>query len=539
MKISNTILILFLIAACISIGAVSGYIFAVLMTEKERAVENDFENPGIFSPSIRSGNSISQNGSDETSNPQTGSEVEVDILFPVLTDGTYTDTWCYEPCDCVRVTWPMEVLSFSNEISWPHIRLREGASRLLDPWNGVCEFVFRSGKELQARVCIHCMYKDECSNSISIQLNGGSPVPAGNRKQFNRWSWAFSYKEITVRKGLNRLTLRGREDGFTFDRVIVTGIPLRKSVAGLERQLYDILRTAPPVFQRVPFISETLPPIRSLTAHAFPSGSVVIGRGHRNSLSVFLRLNSSTPVQGTVKAYSLRAGLSEKKKYEVTPESRTKILRWNLNFKALNPRHLVPVFVDVFEKETLVYRSRMDFIHPLNWGFWGPYPDPDGKGLYCFEDIESDMSLFHGLSSVKGVSCRLIKDGSCYNDLGVIDFKKVFQREDLTRSQEKNLVAYAVTCLPSRENPHIGTKYGGDDKLKVWLNGKELLRVDADLPIEQSQQLVGTPLQRGHNFFVFKVPQSKGPWQLLFEPDTSVPAGNADLMRVLPIEKWK
>ena len=73
----------------------------------------------------------------------------------------------------------------------------------------------------------------------------------------------------------------------------------------------------------------------------------------------------------------------------------------------------------------------------------------------------------------------------------------------------------------------------------MWLNGKQLLRVDANLPIEQSCQLVGTPLQQGHNFFVFKVPQSNGPWQFLFEPDRSSSVDNADLMRVLPINQWK
>jgi len=467
--------------------------------------------------------------------PRVRIQCKVDTLSPVLKEGPYIDTWCYEPCDCVRITWPMELIPFSEKISRPHIRLREGASRLLSPRDGECDFIFVSDGEFKARVFIRCLYSDECSNSIFVRLNSGPAVIAGNRKEFSRWSWAGSLKTMTVRKGINRLTLRGREDGFIFDRVIITGFPVRKSTSGLERQLNSILRTQPPEFERISLDSGELPRIGALSAHAFTPDSIVIGKGRKNSISVLLRLNSSRAKHGTIKLYSLRAGLYGKKQYSITPEQRTKLITWTLNFRAVNPMYIIPIYIDVFDDDRLICRERVEFINPLNWGFWGPYPGPEGKGLNSLEGLENDMTPFHNLSPVGGIACRQVADGSCYTDLGVVDFTKVFHRKNLYKG---NSIAYTVTCLPSGVNPHAGIMYGGDDRIKVWLNGRELLRVDADLPLEHSRQMVGTPLRKGRNFFVFKVPQSKGPWQLMFEPDRSGPGDNSGLMHVLPIKEW-
>jgi len=432
--------------------------------------------------------------------------------------------WVFGPTECVRCVWPMEVVPKSTEIGRPHFRIRQGSNRLARKGSGLAEFAFRVERECLATVFLHVRYGDDCGNSLKCRINGGPVAVVAGASQFGKWLWDRTCRRFHLKPGLQRLTVETSEDGVEFDKLVVAELPLPKG--------FDALRPTPtPAFGSLPVAAEDLPRIGPVEAQAFATGSMVVGEGHRNTLAVRLRLNGREPVSGRVAVRCRASSVSLSKEFALTPKRRGLYLTWDLKL-APHRLFLFPVEVEVTAEGRTVHKQEMLFINPLQWAFLGPAPDPKGKGLDLPHPFEKVLAKAGTLPEIEGWKWKIAADGSCYDEFGLVDLNKVFGRPNpgwhYGDSGCEPVVAYAVTAVPGWGSPHDSYAYGGDDCVRVWQNGREILRVGANMPLEVGRQVVGTKIASGLNVFVFKVPQTGHYWHILFEPDRSFPYGRTE-----------
>ncbi len=480
---------------------------------------------------------------EEILRPETGSGtaelLETGVSTPSEPDSQKTqapDVWCFSPLHAADVTWPVEILQSSETVDHPHFRVREGVNRMSGPDGGSCSFLLNSDKNISVRIYVHAMFRDECGNSFECSVNGGNTSIVGDRNTYGTWAWVSSYSSFRLNKGMNLVTVHSREDGAVFDKVAVQAS--RGFKLFMKGSLDSYADTPPPVFPVDNTFSIPLKEIDPVHCYAFPSASLVIGKGHENRITVFARLNRAEPAEGEIVIRSGRGDFIKRTPFSLDSENPSLFLEWNLDLKPLY-QYLVPVIVSVYVNGVRTDEYRYDFINPLSWAFLGPFPDPEHKRLDLHLPPEEYLEDLHTMPAFEGYTWKSVSDGSCYSDLGVVDLNKVFGFENRPRlkgmKKTEPKIAYAVTCIESQFNhPHTAVAYGGDDCVQVWQNGEKLLRVDADLPLEMSRQIIGTKLKKGPNVFVFKIVQDESYWQLLFEPDRSFPIGNRDYFVTLP-----
>jgi hypothetical protein len=291
----------------------------------------------------------------------------------------------------------------------------------------------------------------------------------------------------------------------------------------------------------MPRVSPTLPGIGSLEAGAFATGSIVVGAGHTNRVTVFTRLNGESPVSGRVVVRCPSGGVNETRPFELTPKKRSHVMTFNLNLRARGA-YLMPLRVEVFVGDELVHSQRIDFIRPLEWAFLGPFPDPEGKGLDLELPPDADVKRLRERPAFEGHEWKVVRDGSCYDSFGLVDLNKVFGIDNVLWSRrsgpQPSTVAYAVTGISSRGTRHDVFAFGGDDDVRLWVNGSLLLEARGGTPIELNRQVVGTALRRGVNIFAFKVVQRGFFWHVLMEPDNDFPYGRTDNFEPLSVDRW-
>ena len=471
---------------------------------------------------------------------------------------------CFTPDQCVRIVWPMEIVgSESGTGEGRMFRIRQGANRFARPGSGLCEFAFRSHRRVVLSVYARVRYSDECGNSLVVGVDGGT-ASIGGTKVFGKWLWECASRRFAVGPGLHRLTIFTREDGIDFDRVVIsTKIP---GPEGPPAAYLDAIEPTPaPAFESLPVASEVLPAVGAVTAEAMPTDSLVVGAGHRNTLTVFTRLNDDMPrnvrimVRGAVSSAGRRQGGYESR---LTPEQRTNFTEIEIE-RFLRGGYFLPVEVEVYADDVRVHSRAVNFVRPLDWAFLGPFPDPERKRLDLNLPPDAMAATLHLLPDIPGREWVKVTDGSCYDEFGVVDLNKVFGLKNVPWSERgagsesgtggagrelpgsesgtgcEPKVAYAVTCLPTPGSRHACFAYAGDDCLRMWLNGRVALSRDGNAPLETTRQVIGTKLAEGLNVFVFKVPQTRYYWHLLFEPDTTFPYSHPEAFRPLPMSAWK
>jgi hypothetical protein len=213
---------------------------------------------------------------------------------------------------------------------------------------------------------------------------------------------------------------------------------------------------------------------------------------------------------------------------------------------------LAPVRVELRRSDgELVHAQELRFVNPLHWAFLGPFEDPGGRGLDAPLAPDHRVGGFSGLPRFEGVEWKVVSDGSCYDEFGLVDLNKVF---DIPNGRWKKgapsgtpQVAYAVTCVLTGHSHHTPVAFAADDAAKVWVDGRLVLRVGGNSPIETGRQIIGVRFEggrpvpgRGSPAFPieFKVAQKAYYWQLLFEPDDSFPYGRSMGLFRLPHEQW-
>lgn len=448
--------------------------------------------------------------------------------------------WVFGPAECVRAVWPMEIVTSDADLDRPHFRLRQGANRFATRGTALAEFAFSLARSSQVGVYVRVRYSDECGNSIRCGIDGRRATMIGSVSVFNRWIWECAYRSFGLRAGLHRLTLGACEDGVEFDRVVVMVDPpgaRSRSLAGLE----DAPTTPPPVFESMPRVSPTLPAIGAVEAGAFATDSIVAGKGHVNRLVVATRLNGRGPVRGRVVVRCASGGVYLTRPLELTPDRRSEIMTFDLKLRP-HGAYLMPLRTEVFSGNELVYSHRIDFIRPLEWAFLGPFADPERRGLDARLPPDENISRLREMPKFDGREWKVVRDGSCYNDFGLVDLNKVFGLPSPAWSRRSGAfpskIAYAVTGIVSHGSRHDVFAFGGDDDVKLWLNGRPLLEVRGGTPLELNRGITGTALRRGANFFAVKVVQRGFFWHVLLEPDNNFPYGRTDNFIPLAVSRW-
>ncbi|HEX3151168.1 MAG TPA: hypothetical protein VHR66_24030 [Gemmataceae bacterium] len=80
-------------------------------------------------------------------------------------------------------------------------------------------------------------------------------------------------------------------------------------------------------------------------------------------------------------------------------------------------------------------------------------------------------------------------------------------------AQTEDAIGYAVTYITVADDMTVKMKTGSDDQCKVWLNGKEVLKVTDARPSEKDQDTTEVTLKKGVNVLVAKVVNEKIDWQ--------------------------
>jgi hypothetical protein len=84
---------------------------------------------------------------------------------------------------------------------------------------------------------------------------------------------------------------------------------------------------------------------------------------------------------------------------------------------------------------------------------------------------------------------------------------------DFLGRQTEDCVGYAVCYLHAdKAMPNLKLKIGSDDQAKVYLNGKEVIKVEQARALEKDQDTADVALEKGVNVLVFKVINEKIDW---------------------------
>jgi hypothetical protein len=452
------------------------------------------------------------------------------------------DLWVFSAADCAGVVWPMEIVPHAEQEEGLMLRYRQGANRLARRGMAVADFVFAMRNRTMIHVYARVRYDDACANALMCRINGGNIAPFTCRNDYGRWVWDRCRRHFVVGDGLHRLTLEPTEDGMEIDRIVLSSRPLPTAY------LESLARTPPPPVASMPPQHPELDPIRPFSAQAFADHSLVIGAGHKNTVGIYLRRNDGAACSGLVSILSGPGRYQSLHEFSLSPEQPSELLSIPLRF-SMGAEVSVPLLVDVRVDGQSIHQQRLDFIRPLAWAFLGPLSDPEGKGLDAEPPPGFDPQTVHqfgardSLMPDCGVPWRLIDDGSCYDEFGVVDLNRVFgyPNEPWRHASQgiSPLVGYAVTMVRTPRSNHECIALAGDDCVMAWMNGDMILRTEVNAPMETQRQVLGLKTEGRGECFVFKVPQQGYYWQLLLEPDESTPYGRHNRMRVMPFEQWR
>jgi len=66
---------------------------------------------------------------------------------------------------------------------------------------------------------------DECSNSLTVQIDDAPPFTFGQDSTYKSWHWVKSpprLKQLKLKEGTHTLTIKNREDGVRIDQIFLT-----------------------------------------------------------------------------------------------------------------------------------------------------------------------------------------------------------------------------------------------------------------------------------------------------------------------------
>ena len=434
----------------------------------------------------------------------------------------------------IRITWPLDVGPDPGGDRLC-LRARQGANELLTTTPGDALYAVRLDQAARCRVWFRARYvgdavgNTECNNSLVLAVDSAQPTLIGNDNVSSQWAWRRGPR-LNLAEGLHWLRLELREDGPVLDRMALVDEKERPKQANL-----DALE--PVTFGGLAGEAEPSRPqhrIQDVEIFAQPTGSLVIGTGHANEVSVCASWQGRTGdgFEGTLSIHSVTAkGVTANGERRLAcgptePFARSVV---ELDFPPDTPRRVHKVIVSVADAAgTVVFRQEMRFVRPFAWAFLGPFPDgPEGarderlrSGSVVDASVACERSpmLLARLQDptqlklpAAGVAWKIVDDGSCCDWTGAIDLQKVYGLKEY-------VCAYAVTWLDSRSSASRRlVSLQADDAAWLWVNGSFLVQMPMELPREANRLWTSGALRRGPNPVVIKLTQARAYWAFHFE----------------------
>jgi tetratricopeptide (TPR) repeat protein len=158
--------------------------------------------------------------------------------------------------------------------------------------------------------------------------------------------------------------------------------------------------------------------------------------------------------------------------------------------------------------------ARLGFV--TDWMVIGPFGNERGQGFASALPPESELVPDRDYPGRK----RPVRWRSCPAPAadGLIDLAGMLR-------PDREAVAYLVTFfeVPGRGELPVAVRLGSADGVRVWVNGRELWRHDADREAGFDQDVFGAVLRPGWNSLLVKVGQADGSWGLRLR--LTAPAG--------------
>ena len=425
----------------------------------------------------------------------------------------------------LRISWPLDIARGVGGRMC--LRARQGANELRGLGEGWALYGLRVGQGGVYRSFLKVRWLDDgvgnpdCNNSWFASMNGGRKVCAGDDNPGPVWHWVAGPGGF-LRAGVHWYTVEIREDGTLLDRIAIVPGDVQFGPERLEElPLVSFSRLAGARPARCPHS-----PVREVELDALPTGSLVIGRGHKSELTVL------ASYQGEEGSFTGEIGVRSPTARGLRVSGETSILcsadepyaRAAVGFEfgpgAHRGGHTVTLSVvdaSVSGKRECVFRKAFSFLKPAAWAFLGPFPDPSSgaagsadwpteEKLKALAKLADPALIFDEPGAPGAVDWRLIEDGSCYDELGAVDLFKVY-------GPTRNVYCYAVSWLYSATKfPHRQVLFQSDDTAALWIDGRLISHVPAKLAKQHSRLWSGVALRKGLSPVVVKIAQAEGYW---------------------------
>jgi hypothetical protein len=166
-----------------------------------------------------------------------------------------------------------------------------------------------------------------------------------------------------------------------------------------------------------------------------------------------------------------------------------------------------------------------EFLH--DFLLLGPFPNPlsDGISEYFHTDEEClgfDKDYLISVGGESGVKPGVrqsvsFEDGepitwqAHHSDFDRVDLKKIF-------TPNEGVICYAAIWIESQKNQEKLFGIGSNDGLKVWHNGKFLLKVHKPRTVNVDDEYLNLKLKKGRNLLLIKIEQGLGGWGFILRP---------------------
>lgn len=502
----------------------------------ERPAEWRSAKAGVDNTTNSTGEALVPSPSERCLAPTTGTPFAIDATKPA------------------RITWPLDIgpdldCSMASANARMYLRGRQGANEIQERGAGRAYFPFRLAKAEKLRAWFRVRWTHDgtgslaCNNSWFVGFDDRAAAAIeGNEEGWeegaDRWHW-LQGPTVELAPGVHWLRVELREDGVLMDRAALVPVGKRMRDADLDG-------LAPAAFAgfagaRPPFDPQRL--VAPVECWALPTGSLAIGTGHVNEITVGASWQGAGAFKGRISVYCpTAAGVVVEGSREIacgpdaTPRSGASLRSTSapfarnvltLRFPDDTARRAHAVLVSVADDAgATVFTDEVRFVKGWAWAFLGPLrPKPAGdergrtlrlsdveqpcdrtpERLAALEDPAA-LRLADLAPGRKPLEWRTLSDGSCYDWTGAVDLKRVF-------GDQHSAFAYAVTFIRAETLlRHRSFEFQADDAGWLWMDGETVAVAPVNLPKEANRLWSSALLSPGANPVVVKTLQTGAYW---------------------------
>ncbi|MCK4747267.1 MAG: hypothetical protein KAT15_09535, partial [Bacteroidales bacterium] len=166
-----------------------------------------------------------------------------------------------------------------------------------------------------------------------------------------------------------------------------------------------------------------------------------------------------------------------------------------------------------------------EFLH--DFMLLGPFPNPLPEGITDYFHTDEECLGFAkdylisvgGENGVKPYVGQKVDFGqgnsvswqAFHSEYDKVDLRKIFTPND-------GVISYAAIWIESQKEQEKLFGIGSNDGVKVWLNGKLLLKVHKPRTVNVDDEYLRLKLEKGKNILLIKIEQGYGGWGFVLRP---------------------